>query len=58
MLIRRVGETLVINDNIRVTIKKIRGQLIDMSIDAPKEIKIHRMEVQERINKKDLDINK
>ncbi len=44
-LTRRKGESLVLNNNIEVTILDIRGDLIKSGITAPKEVPIFRKEV-------------
>jgi len=49
ILTRRIGETLIINDNIIVNILGITGGQVRIGIDAPKEISIHREEIAERI---------
>ncbi|MCV2525386.1 MAG: carbon storage regulator CsrA [Candidatus Lightella neohaematopini] len=52
ILTRRVGETLIINDNITVTILNIKGNQIRIGINAPKEISVHRKEVYQRLKTK------
>lgn len=49
LLTRRVGETIVIGDNIRVTITEVRGMQVRLGIEAPRDIPVHREEVAERI---------
>jgi len=49
VLSRRVEETIWIGDDIRITILGIRGNQIRLGVDAPKEIKVHREEVYQRI---------
>jgi carbon storage regulator len=49
VLSRKVGESIVIGDNIVVSILEIRGDLIRVGIDAPREVKVHRREVFEAI---------
>ena len=52
MLSRRFGETLVINGNIRITILKGGGSnQVKVGIDAPREISVHREEIQEKVDK-------
>ena len=48
-LTRRVGETIMIGDDITVTVLGIRGGQIKLGIVAPKEAPVHREEVYERI---------
>ncbi len=49
VLSRKVGESIVIGDDVVVTILEIRGDLIRVGIDAPRHIKVHRREVFEAI---------
>ena len=49
ILTRRVGETLIIRDNIRVTVLDVSGNQIRIGITAPREVPVHREEVAERI---------
>ncbi|MBQ6967292.1 MAG: carbon storage regulator CsrA [Lachnospiraceae bacterium] len=44
-LSRKKGESLVINNNIEVTVLDIRGDQIKIGIDAPKEIPVYRKEI-------------
>ncbi len=44
-LTRKVGESIVIADNIEITIIAITGDQIKLGIDAPKNISIHRKEI-------------
>ena len=48
-LTRKVGERIVIGDNIVVTVVSIKGDNIRMTIEAPKEIKIYRGEIYDAI---------
>ena len=51
ILTRRVGERLIIGADVTVTILSLKGNQIRIGIDAPREIKVHREEVFERIKK-------
>lgn len=48
-LTRKVGERIVIGDDIVVTVVSIKGENIRMTIEAPKEIKIYRGEIFDAI---------
>ena len=49
ILTRRTGETLIIGDNIRVTVLDVSGNQIRLGVTAPREVPVHREEVAERI---------
>ena len=56
ILTRRVGETLMIGDNVSVTVLGVKGNQVRIGVNAPKEISVHREEIYERIkNEKDTD---
>jgi carbon storage regulator len=48
-LTRKVGERIVIGDNVVVTVISIKGDNIRLAIEAPKEVKIYRGEIYEAI---------
>ena len=48
ILSRLIGETIVINGNIRITIKSIQGCEVKLAIHAPREIPVDRLEIHER----------
>lgn len=48
-LTRKVGEQIIIGDNIVITIVDIRGDSIRVALEAPKEIKIYRGEIYQAI---------
>tara|TARA_R100001163_G_scaffold64377_1_gene58442 strand:- start:1126 stop:1296 length:171 start_codon:yes stop_codon:yes gene_type:complete len=48
ILSRRVGETILIGENVRVTVLSISGRHVKIGTDAPKEVPVHRQEVFER----------
>ena len=49
ILTRRVGESVVIGDDVGVTVLGIKGNQVRLGVKAPKEISVHREEIYERI---------
>jgi len=49
ILTRRVGETIMVGDEVQVTVLGVKGNQIRIGIDAPEEIAVHREEIYNRI---------
>ena len=49
ILTRRVGETLMIGDDVTVTVLGVKGNQIRIGVNAPKEVAVHREEIYQRI---------
>ena len=51
ILTRRVGETLMVGDNVTVTVLGVKGNQVRIGVNAPKDIAVHREEIYERIKR-------
>lgn len=51
ILTRRVGETLMIGDDVSVTVLGIKGNQVRIGVNAPKDVAVHREEIFERIQR-------
>ncbi len=49
ILTRRVGETLMVGDQVTVTVLGVKGNQVRIGVNAPKEVSVHREEIYMRI---------
>ncbi len=55
ILTRRVGESLMIGDNVTVTVLGVKGNQVRIGVNAPKEVPVHREEIYEKIQAEKTD---
>jgi carbon storage regulator len=55
ILTRRVGETLMVGDDVTVTVLGVKGNQVRIGVNAPKEVAVHREEIYQRIQKEKLN---
>ncbi|MBA4151948.1 MAG: carbon storage regulator [Acinetobacter sp.] len=49
ILTRRVGETLMVGDEVTVTVLGVKGNQVRIGVNAPKDVAVHREEIYQRI---------
>ena len=58
VLTRKLGESIAIDDHIKITVVQIKGKQVRLGINAPKETKIHREEVYQSIQDQNTEASK
>ncbi len=53
ILTRRVGETVMIGNDVTVTVLGVKGNQVRIGVNAPKEIAVHREEIYQRIKREE-----
>lgn len=54
VLARKVGQSIVVNDNVEILIIEVRGDQVRLGIEAPRSIPVHRKELLEQIRAENL----
>ena len=49
ILTRRIGETLMIGDEVKVTVLGVKGNQVRIGVDAPRDVSVHREEIYDHI---------
>jgi carbon storage regulator len=57
ILTRRVGETLMIGDEVTVTVLGVKGNQVRIGVNAPRDVAVHREEIYERIKREQAESN-
>lgn len=55
ILTRRIGETVMIGDDVTVMVLGVKGNQVRIGINAPKDVAVHREEIYERIKKENAE---
>ncbi len=49
ILTRRIGESIIVGDNVTITVLGIKGNQVRVGVNAPKDVTVHREEIYRRI---------
>ena len=53
ILTRRIGETVMVGDEVTVTVLGVKGNQVRLGVNAPRSVAVHRQEIYERLQKED-----
>ena len=49
ILTRRISESIIVGDDVKITVLGVKGNQVRLGVDAPKTVSVHREEIYERI---------
>lgn len=55
ILTRRIGETLIIGDDVKITVLGVRGNQVRIGVDAPRNVSVHRKEIYDQVHNRPND---
>ncbi len=55
ILTRKTGESLLVGDDVEITVLSVRGNQVKLGVNAPKEIAVHRKEIYQKIKSIQVD---
>lgn len=58
VLTRKVGESIAIDDHIKIRVVQLKGKQVRLGIEAPRETKIHREEIYQSIQEENEEVSK
>jgi len=56
ILTRRAGETLMVGDDVTITVLGVKGNQVRIGVNAPKHVSVHREEIYQRIQREKLGV--
>ncbi|CDZ79395.1 hypothetical protein BN59_03713 [Legionella massiliensis] len=57
ILTRRIGETLIVGDDVNITVLGVKGNQVRLGVNAPKDVSVHREEIYLKIQQEDFALH-
>lgn len=58
ILTRKTGESLLVGDDVEITVLSVRGSQVKLGVNAPKDIAVHRQEIYQKIKETEMQKSK